>query len=104
MMQIPCARGIIHPQGGELLAVEVDSRPITAKAVAAPPGVRLHQDCSTEKTFVFALELFDQVAAIVKPRKRRRLTAEQQARLTASLTSAERAAARAKGLAAMRKD
>jgi hypothetical protein len=72
LMQLPCWRGVIYPFGRDLLAVEVDYRPKTARAVAAIPGVKLHQNGDHETTFVFSLALFEQVAAIVRPRRRRR--------------------------------
>jgi hypothetical protein len=84
MMQLLCERGVIYPYGGDRLAVEIDSRPQTAKAVGAIPGVVLYQDGSTEKTFLFPLSLFDQVAGIVRPRKRRRLSDEQRAAFVSS--------------------
>src|SRR5262245_29845495 len=71
MMTLPCERGIIYPFGGDRLAVAVDDRTITAKAVAAIPGVTVHQDGDTEKTYTFPVSVFEQVAAVVKPRKRR---------------------------------
>ncbi len=81
MMQLAGAgEGVtIYPHGGTRLAVEVDHRPKLAKQVAAIPGVVLHQDGSGEKTYLFDIELFEQVAALVKPRRRRRchLTEEQ---------------------------
>jgi hypothetical protein len=83
MMQIPCQRGTIYPQGGDMLAVEIDYRGPTARAVGALPGVRCHQDGDNEKTFVFHVDLFDQVAAIVKPRRRRVVSEEQRQRLAA---------------------
>src|SRR5262245_57890190 len=80
MIQLPCERGTIYPFGGDRLAVEVDGRPLTARAIAAIPGVTLHQDGASEKTFVFPIELFERVAAVVRPRKQRRchLTGEQK--------------------------
>jgi hypothetical protein len=81
MMQIPCERGIIYPFGGDRLAVEIDYRGPTARAVGALPGVVLHQDGDREKTFLFPLALFDKVAALVQPRKRRRLSPERRAAL-----------------------
>src|SRR5215467_6259659 len=68
MMTIPCQRGVIYPHGGNLLAVDVDGRPMTAKHLAALPGVMLHQDGDSEKTYTFDLSLFDAVAEIVLPR------------------------------------
>ena len=81
MMQIPCQRGTIYPYGGNELAVMVDYRPITAKQLADLPGVQLVQHGDHEKTFIFAVELFDEVAKLVKPRRRRRLTPEQRENL-----------------------
>jgi hypothetical protein len=64
--------------------VEVDGRPITARQLAAIPGFVLWQDGDAEKTFVFPVALFETVAALVKPRKRRRLSAERKAKLEES--------------------
>jgi|SRR5262245_13314098 len=80
-MQIPCERGIIYPHGGDLLAVEVDFRPQTAKKLEAVPGVERYQDGDHEKTYLFPVAIFDQVAAIVRPRKRRRRPASAAAHL-----------------------
>jgi hypothetical protein len=66
------------PFGGDLLAVEIDGRPLLAKRLAAIAGVRLHQDGDREKTFVFPVGLFEQVAEVVLPRRRRRLSPEQR--------------------------
>src|SRR5262249_34671141 len=83
-MTLPWQCGTIYPHGGDLLAVEANYRPGIAKQVAALDGVRCVQDGDQEKTFVFPLDLFDSVAAIVKPRKRRRchLSPEQRQRLS----------------------
>jgi len=82
MMQIPCAgKGVmIYPHGENLLAVQCDNRPSIAKRLA-DLGLRLVQDGDAEKTFVFPVERFEEVAAIVKPRRRRLLTEEQRAML-----------------------
>ncbi len=79
MRTLLCQRGMIYPFGGDRLAVEVDHHPGVARAVGAIPGVVLWQDGDHEKTFLFHVDLFDAVAALVKPRKRRRchLTTEQ---------------------------
>jgi hypothetical protein len=73
--------GTIYPHGGDYLAVEIDRHPRIAKQVAAIPGVVLHQDGDDEKTFVFPVSLFDQVAAIVEPKRIKQLTGEQKAKL-----------------------
>jgi hypothetical protein len=81
MQTIPCRFGTIYPHGGDYLAVEVDGHPRIAKQVAAIPGIVLHHDGDDEKTFVFPVSLFNQVAAIVEPKRVKRLSDEQRARL-----------------------
>lgn len=78
LMQIPCCFGTIYPQGGDLLALELDRHPKVAKEVAAIPGVRLWQDGDKDKTFLFPASQFEAVAALVQPKCRRRLTEEQR--------------------------
>src|SRR5437868_7136193 len=81
-MQLPCAgRGVtLYPHGPDRLAVEVDRRPGVARALAALPGVTVTQDggFGGEMTVTFPLERFAAVAAIVRPRRRRKLTPEQR--------------------------
>jgi hypothetical protein len=89
MMQIPCKGGItIYPHGGSKLAVECDCHPQIARQLCSILGVELIQDGDHEKTFVFDVSLFDQVATIVQPRRHRRLSDHHRARLTASGKSA----------------
>ena len=49
--------------------------------MAGIPCVVLHQDGDEEKTFLFPASLFDQVAALVEPKKIRRLSEEHKAKL-----------------------
>jgi hypothetical protein len=93
MMQLPCERGTLYPHGGNLLAVEVDNHAPTARKVAALPDVHVHQGddgkpagdprkgWGGDMTFVFPLALFERVAALLRPRRRRRLSEEQKVRL-----------------------
>jgi hypothetical protein len=80
MMQLPCrGKGVtIYPFGGDRLAVEVDGRPGLVKKLVAIPDVELLQDGDGEKTFLFEVALFGPVAAVVRPRKRRRLPEGQR--------------------------
>src|SRR5262245_39488040 len=80
LMQLPCqGRGVaIYPHGEGLLAVQCDGRPSIAKRLAEL-GLRLVQDGDAEKTFVFPVERFEEVAAIVKPRRRRVLSEQHKA-------------------------
>jgi hypothetical protein len=81
MVTIPCRRGTIYPHGGELLALELNGHPKIAKQVAGIPAIALHQDGDDEKTFLFPVSHFDQLAVLVEPRKVRRLNKEQRERL-----------------------
>jgi len=80
-MQIPCRFGIIYPQGGDLLAAEVDRHPRLTKPLLAIAGVHLSQDGDTEKTFTFPVQVFDEIAVILQPRKKRQITEEERERL-----------------------
>jgi hypothetical protein len=86
MFTIPCQhckpRGqyiTIHPHGGELLAVEVNYYPSIARALARL-GLTIHQDggWNGEMTFLFHVDRFEEVAALVKPKRRKKLTPEQR--------------------------
>ena len=77
-MTIPCERGTIYPHGDTKLGVMVDYRPITAKRLVESGVCELNQDGDHEKTFLFDISDFSIVAEIVKPRRKRRLTAEQR--------------------------
>jgi hypothetical protein len=61
--------------------VEVNRRPSIAAKLMALPGVRLHQDGETEKTFLFDVSLLDQVARIVRPRRKRTVSEERRREL-----------------------
>jgi hypothetical protein len=87
-MQIPGAkRGVtLYPHGGDTLAVEVNYHPGVCRQLDAL-GLKLHQDGGRhgERTYLFNVSRFEEVAAIVQPRKRRRLNPEQRAECTARL-------------------
>jgi hypothetical protein len=85
MMQVPCqGRGVtIYPHGADTLAVEVDRHPSIVARLKAIQGLKLHQDGDVEKAFLFNVSLFEQVAEVVKPR-RRRLVSDQRRQELAS--------------------
>jgi hypothetical protein len=85
MMTLPCRFGVIYPWGGDRLSVEVDYHLRIAKRLAALPGVTLTQDGDEEKTFTFPVSIFDEVAKIVQPRRRRHLSDEQKAKAAETL-------------------
>jgi hypothetical protein len=77
MMTLPCQNGDIYPHGADRLAVECKTK--TAHKLMAMSGITVHQQGDTEWTLLFDVAMFDAVAAIVKPRRRRRLSEEQKA-------------------------
>src|SRR5437879_6352350 len=62
MLEIPCRRGVIYPYGGNVLAVIVDGRPKLAGELRRMACCKVIQDGETEKTFLFSLEHFPEVA------------------------------------------
>lgn len=74
MMVIPCRYGEIFPYGGELLVVEVEGHPGLARQLDAIPETCVFQQGDGFVAFRFPLPVFEQVAEIVKPRRRRQVT------------------------------
>jgi hypothetical protein len=81
LQTILCRFGTIYPFGEGLLAAEVDYHPRVARRLADIPGVRLHQDGDGEKTFVFPVELFEEVARVVRPLRKYQSSPRQLANL-----------------------
>jgi hypothetical protein len=79
-MEIVGRRGRVYPHGGELLAVEVDGRPVTANKLIAL-GYLLHQDGDDEKTFLVPADDLDSIAELLQLPRVRRLSDDQKARL-----------------------
>jgi hypothetical protein len=80
-MVIPCRHGEIYPFGTDTLAVFVIARRSAAARLQGIPGVTLYTDGDDGKTFTFPAGAFDRVAAVVRPRKRRRMTEGQRRQL-----------------------
>jgi hypothetical protein len=79
---------MIYPFKGSRLAVEVDGRPGLVKKLAAIPGVALWQNGDGEATLLFDVDDFRQVAEVVRPHRRRRLSPEGRAELARRLLAA----------------
>jgi len=75
---LPCRFGVVYPVGGDTLAAEVLHHPGAAKKLRALPGVRVFTEGDDGVTFRFPAALFDQVAGVLRPRKRRRLSDDQR--------------------------
>ncbi len=79
LMQIRCKYGHIFPHGGDELAVSVDGHPSIAGRIRRLKCCRVHQGGSDGVTAIFHMHDFAQVAVVIRPRRRPRLTDEQRA-------------------------
>lgn len=79
LLTIPCKFGHIYAYGGALLGASTDRRGPIANQLAALPCVRVVQDGDDGINVVFHVRDFAQVAEVIKPRRRRRLSAEKHA-------------------------
>lgn len=78
---IPCRAGHICPWGGSALAAITDKAGPIAHKLALLPGVTVWMDGSDGVTVLFDAACFDEVAKLMKPRRRRRLGPDQLGRL-----------------------
>ncbi len=74
-VEILCKNGLIYVHGGTQLLAHAKSR--IAPAIAKLPGVYLYQTDGTARVLKFPVERLDEVAAILKPRKRRTLSPDR---------------------------
>jgi hypothetical protein len=79
LLTIECQFGHIYPQGGNLLSASTNRRGPVANRLVALPCVRVIQEGDDGFNVVFHVSDFDEVAAVMKPRRRRRLTPDQRA-------------------------
>ena len=83
---IPCERGgEIYPQGGTLIACQVDGRPVTAAKIEALPGAIVTQEGKRDKTIVVDVRHAEAVFRILKPKKRRRLSEDAKRKAVRNL-------------------
>jgi len=80
---IPGSLGHIYAWGATRLAASSNTSGSTARKLKALPSVEIWQDGSDGCTVLFPVDLLDQVADLLKLRRRRRLTEEQRERLSA---------------------
>lgn len=92
MMQIRCQHGhiYIHDAENELLAVSTARSGPLANRIAKLPGTTILQDADDGMTIAFPLTMFKQIAKIVKPRTRRKLSPEQREANIARLAAARK--------------
>lgn len=85
LLVIDCQHdGEIYPHGGDMLGAATGGRGSVAKRLAALPCVRVVQDGSDGINVIFDVDDFPAVAAVMKPRRRRRLSPEHRAKLVAA--------------------
>ena len=80
-MLIPCQRGIIYSHGGDLLTVEVEGRRVTANRLRQLDCTTTCQEGDSFLAVTFHAVDFDEVAAIMKPRRRRQVSEAERLRL-----------------------
>jgi hypothetical protein len=80
-MQILCQRGVVYPHGGDVLAVEVEGRRVTANRLRQLDCTTTFQEGDSFLAVTFHVADFDEVAAIVKPRRRRQVSEVERQRL-----------------------
>jgi hypothetical protein len=80
-MQMPCQRGVVYPHGGDVLAVEVEGRRVTANRLRQLDCTTTFQEGDSFLAVTFHVADFDEVAAIVKPRRRRQVSEVERQRL-----------------------
>jgi hypothetical protein len=78
MMLIPCRRGVIYLYGGDRLAIEVEGRAPTRNLLHGLGCTTTCQEGDNFLSVTFDVSDFDDVARVVQPRKRRRLTEQQK--------------------------
>jgi hypothetical protein len=78
---IPGARGHVFPWDLTRLAGSTDTSGLTARRLKALPGVTVWQDGSDGATVLFPVDLLDQVADLLKLRRRRRVSDQERSRL-----------------------
>jgi hypothetical protein len=79
LMMVPCQHGEICPWGDENLAACTSKAGSVAKRLKALPYTTVAQDGDDGANVVFPVGHFDEVVAIMKPRRRRRLSEGQRA-------------------------
>jgi len=79
LLIIPCQRGHVYVFSSELLGVATDGRKI-AQRIAKLPGAEIWQEADDGMNVLFPLKAFPQVAKLVKPKRKRKLTEKQRNR------------------------
>ena len=81
LMIIPCQYGHLYPHGDDMLGFATDKKGPLAKRLSRLDFVTTHQDGDDGVNVVLPAERFEEVARIVKPKRRRQLSEAQKATL-----------------------
>jgi len=79
---IPGGRGHVYAWDTSTLAASTNTSGSTATRLKTLPGVKTWQDGTDGCTVLFPVELFDQVAGLLKLRRRRQVTDAERKRLS----------------------
>lgn len=82
LLMIPCRHGRIYPHGGAYLGASTDHRGPIANRLTALPFVRIVQNGDDGINVVFRVDDFDQIAELMRPKRRRKLPPAHSANLT----------------------
>ncbi len=88
LLVIACQHGEIYPHGGNMLGVSTNRRGQISKRISELPFTKITQDGDDGINAVFHIDNIEKVAAIMKPRRRKRLSPEHRAKLVAAGTAA----------------
>lgn len=78
---IPCRHGHIYPHEGDMLAASTDKRGRVAAALVALDFITVLQDGDDGVNVAFHVNHFEEVAALLKPRRKRHLSETERTRL-----------------------
>ncbi len=83
MQIIPGARGHVYPHSEAMLAATTDTSGLMARRLKALPFVQVYTDGSDGVTVLFPPERFEEVADLLRLRRRRRVSDQERQRLAA---------------------
>ena len=78
--------GDIHPQGADMLVVEVDGRHYIKARLDRLDCTTLNNDGDHFGSFMFHVDDFDEIAAIVRPHRRPQISDERRRELSKRMT------------------
>lgn len=81
LLELPCRYGVVSPHGGDILAATITGRRIGQQVARLPCILSSRGDA--ERVVLFHVNDAEAVLGLLKPRRRRLISAEYQARLAA---------------------